>query len=180
MKPPYILIAALLLPIAHAFAEEHEENGETEKQKNRIGLIFEMAYIPEGSSTDEHGTTDEKKGAFVPTVGLEYTRFIANRWEVGVSAEVELSRYIILDKDLNRENAFLLVAFALYEITPRWFLLFGAGGEFEKHENLFVLRLGTEYEFLLGKGFDITPTLTWDHKVKLNSLALGVSVGKRF
>ena len=59
-------------------------------------------------------------------------------------------------------------------------LLFGAGGEFEKHEHLFVLRLGTEYEFPLGNGFDITPTLTWDHKVKLNSIALGVSVGKRF
>lgn len=180
MRHQSLLLVCLLLLVLPAIAEEREEDAEAKNVKNRIGLIFEMALIPEGSSEDEHGTTDARKGVFVPTVGLEYTRFIAHRWEIGLSAEVEMSHYIILDRELNRDNAFLLVAFALYELTPRWFLMFGGGGEFEQHENLFLLRLGTQYEFPLGNGFDITPTFTWDYKVKLNSIALGISIGKRF
>ena len=31
-----------------------------------------------------------------------------------------------------------------------------------------------------GKGWDITPAFTFDHKIDLNSFALGFSIGKRF
>ena len=107
-------------------------------------------------------------------------RSIAHRWELGISAELELANYIILDRDLNRHNALLIIAFALYEIAPRWGLFFGAGWEFEQHEHLFVLRLGVTYGIPLGKDFDISPFFVWDHKVKLNSIGLGLSIGKRF
>ncbi len=71
------LLMILLLSIAPALAEEHEEGGEAEKPENRIGLIFEMAIIPESSSEGHSDGTDEKKGLFVPAIGVEYLRSIA-------------------------------------------------------------------------------------------------------
>jgi hypothetical protein len=161
---------------------EQEQEHELEHEgKNRIGFVLEATYIPEASS-DEHSeeSTDESNGKFVPTIGLEYTRTLSHSWDIGFSAELELESYFIVDKELNRENPLILVAFALYRIVDNWFVYGGGGIELEKHKNLAVLRLGTEYEFNLGNGWDIAPTLTFDHKIDLNSFTLGFSVGKRF
>jgi hypothetical protein len=166
-----------------SLSQESEHNEAEHEGKNRIGFVLEATFIPEASS-GEHSieSTDESesKGKVVPTIGLEYTRTLSYKWDVGFSAEVELENYFIVDKELNRENPLILVAFALYRIVDSWFVYGGGGIEIEKHKNLGVIRLGTEYEFNLGNGWDIAPTLTFDHKVDLNSIALGVSVGKRF
>jgi hypothetical protein len=151
------------------------------KVKTELGFVVEATFVPEGSST-EHSeeTNDDSKGRVVPTIGLEYTRTLSNHWDVGFSAELELDSYIIVDNELNRENPLILVAFAIYRIVGSWFVYGGGGVELEKHKNLAVIRLGTEYEFILSNGWDIAPTLTFDHKIDLNSIALGVSIGKRF
>jgi hypothetical protein len=181
MKTLSLILSAIFILSFLNFAQEHEHEEEEHEGKNRIGFVLEATFVPEGSSTD-HGeeSNGESKGKVVPTIGLEYTRTLSHRWDVGFSAEVELENYIIVDKELNRENPLILVAFALYRIVGSWFVYGGGGIELEKHKNLAVLRLGTEYEFKLNNGWDIAPTFTFDHKIDLNSIALGVSIGKRF
>jgi hypothetical protein len=182
MKTLAFSLSVFYLTSFLSIAQEHG-NEEEHEGKNRIGFVLEATFVPEATS-DEHSveSTDESesKGKVVPTIGLEYTRTLSHRWDVGFSAEVELESYFIVDKDLNRENPLILVAFALYRIVDNWFVYGGGGIELEKHKNLGVIRLGTEYEFNLGNGWDIAPTLTFDHKVDLNSIAIGFSIGKRF
>lgn len=181
MKIVTLTLLTFLIAIHFSFAQEGGHEEEEHESKNRIGFVVEATFVPEGSST-EHSeeTNDDSKGRVVPTIGLEYTRTLSHHWDVGFSAELELDSYIIVDNELNRENPLILVAFAIYRIVGSWFVYGGGGVELEKHKNLAVIRLGTEYEFILSNGWDITPTLTFDHKIDLNSIALGVSIGKRF
>jgi hypothetical protein len=191
MKILTIYISTLFLLISYtSFSQEHEhekkkhEHEEEEHEgKNRLGFVLEATFIPEASSGEqsiESTGESESKGKVVPTIGLEYTRSLSHNWEIGFSAEVELESYLIVEKELNRENPLILVAFGMYRLMKSWFIFGGGGIELEKHKNLAVLRLGTEYELKLSDGWDITPVLTFDHKVDLNSFALGFSVGKRF
>jgi hypothetical protein len=178
-------LTIILITVSFAFnitLSQKKKHGEEEHEgKNRIGFVAEATFVPEGTS-DEHceECEGESKGIVVPTIGLEYTRALSHHWEVGFSAELELDHYLILDKELERENALILVAFFAYRIVHNWFFFGGAGMEYEKHKSLGVFRFGTSYEILLGKGWDITPAFTFDHKIDLNSFALGFSVGKRF
>lgn len=181
MKTLTLILSTLFLISFLSLAQEHSNEEEEQEGKNRIGFVLEATFIPEGTS-DEHceECEGESKGIVVPTIGLDYIRTLSNRWEVGFSAEVELESYFIVDKELNRENPLILVAFAVYRLVGSWFVYGGGGIELEKHKNLAVLRLGTEYNFILGNGWDISPTFTFDHKIDLNSFALGFSIGKRF
>ena len=181
MKTLVLSFSVLIIISFMCFAQEHKHEKEGHEGKNRIGFVAEGAFIPEGTSTDHCEDCDgESKGIVVPTIGLEYTRALSHHWEVGFSAELELDHYIILNKDLDRENALILVGFFAYRIIHNWFFFGGAGMEFEKHKSLGVFRFGTSYEIVLGKGWDITPAFTFDHKIDLNSFALGFSVGKKF
>jgi hypothetical protein len=179
----FLIATQLSFAQDHGHAEGTHEHEEEYEGKNRIGFVLEATFISEASS-DEHSieSTDESesKGKVVPTIGLEYTRTLSHRWDIGFSAELELESYFIVDKELNRENPLILVVFATYRLVGPWFVYGGAGIELEKHKNLGVFRLGTAYEFMLGKGWDITPAFTFDHKIDLNSFALGFSIGKRF
>ncbi len=181
MKIVTLALFIFLITTHFILAQEGVNEEEELEGKNRIGFILEATFIPEASS-GEHSeeSNGDSKGKVVPTIGLDYIRTLNHRWEVGFSAELELESYFIVDKELNRENPLILVAFAVYRLVGSWFVYGGGGIELEKNKNLAVLRLGTEYNFILGNGWDISPTLTFDHKVELNSFALGVSIGKRF
>ncbi len=181
MKIITLTLFTFLIATHFTIAQEVVNEEEEHEGKNRIGFVLEATFVPEGSST-EHSeeSNDDSKGTVVPTIGLEYTRTLSHHWDIGFSAELELESYIIVEEQLNRENPLILVAFAIYRIMGNWFIYGGGGVELEQHKNLAVLRLGTEYEIKLSNGWDIAPTLTFDHKIDLNSFALGFSIGKRF
>ena len=179
-----ILIASIIIVLFFnnsLFSQENEHIESEDIGKNRMGLVVELTYVPEAVSSD-HSEADDgnNKGFFVPTIGLEYTRTLSHRWDIGLAAAIELKQYTIDDIDLNRHNPFKLVAFAMYRIVGSWFVFGGSGIEIEKHKNLAMFVLGTEYEFALGNGWDITPAFTFNHKEDLDTYALGVTVGKRF
>lgn len=181
MKIITLTLFTFLIATHFTIAQEGANEEEEQEGKNRIAFVLEATFVPEGSST-EHSeeSNDDSKGTVVPTIGLEYTRTLDHHWDIGFSAELELESYIIVDEQLNRENPLILVVFARYRLIDTWSIFGGAGIELEKHKNLGVFRLGTAYEFLLDNGWDFTPSFTFDHKIDLNSFALGFSIGKRF
>jgi len=181
MKIVTLILLTFLIATHLSLAQEGVNEEKEHEGKNRIGFVLEATFVPEASSSEHSEESNgDSKGKVVPTIGLEYIRTLSHHWDVGFSAEVELESYIIVDEQLNRENPLILVAFAIYRIIGSWFIYGGAGVELEKHKNLAVLRLGTEYEFKLSNGWDIAPTLTFDHKIDFNSFAIGFSIGKRF
>jgi len=176
MKRKHTTVIFIIILCSSVFSQEHES-----EHKNRLGFVVDGTFIPTGSSDEScHECTDNNEGILVPTLGLEYARSISDNWAIGGLVELELDHYIILDEDLERHNALIIVAFAMFKIVPQWYISAGGGIELEEHKNLGIIRLGTGYEIHLGDGWDIAPTFAFLHKIEFNSFSLGISIGKAF
>ena len=100
-----IILSVLVLFNLSAFAREgHEEN--QSESKNALVLNFGYTHIPQGAELGSESTG----GFFVPSIGLDYGRVMGERWEIGIMLDYELDHYLIVEKDLERENAFIVVA----------------------------------------------------------------------
>ena len=169
----YTLICLFILFSTHVLAQETEVKEEFKPHK--IALTFGLTHIPEAF---EHGHLE--KEVYVPTIGLDYFYQLNEKWNLGMALDLELGVYVVdINSDhLSRENAFLAVALAGYEILPRWGIGLGPGIEFEKNKTLFILRAVTEYAFDLGNDWGLFPAFTYDFKEKYSTWALSLGISK--
>ena len=175
MKSKFIVIIFLfgLVPILHAQETEETKGKEA---KNLITFSFGYTFVPKATSIG--GT--EPNGIFVPSVGLDYFRKVAKRWEVGVMIDLELADYVIFEKNLERERALVIAAVATFMLTENINFFAGAGAELERNHNLFVMRLGTEYAFRFNKGWTLAPGFFYDIKEGYDTWSLALAFGKEF
>ena len=174
-----ILIIALIL--SHStFAQEEGEVSETghegEEGRHTVFLGFGWTHIPQGGNLED----TEANGFLVPTIGLDYLYKIGPKWEVGTMMDLELDHYLIVDQELERENAFIITAVVLYRLLPHLSIFAGTGVEFEHHKNLAIFRVGIDSPFQLGKRWVLVPSFAYDLKEDYNTWSLKVSFGKEF
>jgi len=172
MENKLTIIFIICFLTINSFAQETEH----EEKKNLLAITIGYTYIPTGAAFD----AEEADGIFVPSFGLDYFRRIHPRWELGLMADVELGEYLIIEKELHRENAILLAAVLSFNLTKHINFFAGGGMEFEKHENLGIIRLGGEYVFRLNKEWVISPGFFYDFKEGIDAWSLSVSFGKEF
>ena len=175
----YFLVANTLLILSfssiEAFAQE-QHGEESQELKNGVILTFGYTHIPMGTELN----SPEAEGFFVPTFGLDYVREISHKWDVGIMLDYELDHYLIAEKELERENAFIIIARAGYNLIDHLSILAGAGIEIEGHKNLFVFRLGAEYGIHFSKHWMIAPAFFFDWKEGYDTYALSLGVGYNF
>jgi hypothetical protein len=161
----------LLLPAAHAVADEVDANAPTaeadaaaeaeeEFYRHRVSVFLGGASRPEEHEHTEHGFAG----------GLEY-EFRFSRW-VGVGALAEEATGDLRD-----------VVFAgLVYVHPWKGLLFtaGPGAEVSSHGSKFLFRLGTGYEFEIARRFSITPNFNADLVDGEPTYVYGVTFGVGF
>jgi len=158
-------------------SEKEEENEiEWKEARHFISLSFGYTYIPGGAEVGE----TEANGFLVPSIGLDYLYKITPRWEIGTMMDVELDHYLVVDKELERENAFIAAIIGLYKVTPRFSLFAGGGIEIEHNHNLAVLRVGADSPIPLGREWILAPTLIFDFKEGYDTWSMAVSIGKEF
>jgi len=164
---------------AHSKAEnpEHETTHEDLEYTYKIALALGYSYIPAGFEEGQ-----EKESVFAPSIGLDFFYSLNHKFALGMVADLELAQYLVdfNREDLTRERALILALIGAYEVLPHWEFLFGGGIELEKHKNLGVVRLGTEYEIELSKGWDLGPSLFFDIKEEFSVWAFSLAIGKRF
>ena len=168
-----LLILVFIVFSSCAFAQESEDKQE---KKNLVTVALGYTYIPKGAAPDAH----EADGVFTPSIGLDYFRRVHSRWEIGLMADLELGEYVIFEKELNRENAFLLAVMANFNLTKHINFFAGGAMEFEKHKNLGIIRFGGEYVFKLQKDWIISPGFFYDFKEGIDTFSLSVAFGKEF
>ena len=164
----FFFIAVLSIP---TFAQEHEQ-----EKKNLLTIALGYTFIPKGSALE----AEEADGVFIPSLGIDYFRRLHPRWEIGIMADIELGNYVLIEKELNRENAVLLAAMVSFNLTKHINFFAGGGMEFEKHKNLGIVRLGGEYVFRLPKNWVISPGFFFDFKEEIDTWSLSVAIGKEF
>lgn len=158
-------------------SSEHETTHDDQDHKYKIAIAPGYSLIPAGF--DDAGGNES---VFAPSIGLDFFYSLNHKFSLGVVADLELANYLVnFDREsLQRERALILALIGTYEVLPQWALLVGGGIELERHKNLGVVRLGTEYEIELGKEWSLGPSLFFDIKEAFSVWAFSVAIGKRF
>ena len=165
------LFFLVVIPTANAQESEPADEKET---KHLISASFGYTFIPKATSIG--GT--EAKGIFVPSIGLDYFYRLSPKWEVGTMMDLELSDYLVLEKDLEREKAMVFALVGAYKLSKHINLFGGGGIELEKHHNLAIFRFGTEYIHYFKKGWILGPAFFYDLKEGYDTWSLAIAFGK--
>lgn len=152
------------------------QESENKEFKHLVVLATGYTFIPKATSIG--GT--EPNGVFVPSIGMDYFYKLSPKFEIGTMIDLELGDYLIFEKDLSREKAFLVLAVGSYRLFPNVNVFTGAGIELEKHEHLGVFRLGAEYTFRLNNDWVIGPGFFYDIKKGYDTWCLSIGLGKEF
>ena len=146
------------------------------ESRHRAGAGFGFTFIP---LAGQLGETDAR-GLFVPSLRLDYLFHLHPRWALGFMANYELDHYMIVDEQIERENALGLSLVGLFQITNHLAVYTGGGVEMEIHQNLGVFRLGMEYTIDLKKNWALVPKLYWDWKSNYNTWSFALNFARKF
>ena len=143
----------------------------------RVCPALSHTYIP-------FKTDNGIKSVIVSSLGLDIEYWFNEKWGIGFLNDIELENFKVKETDLlftNREYPLVITIDGFYRVYKDWILALGTGVEFEQTENLFVVRAGVEYEIKLANHWDLSPTFIYDYRSNhLNTMALGIGIGKRF
>lgn len=171
------IIAVLLLVCMGSYAQEEGESEEVQEGKiHKVALVFGYTNIP---SAFEEGNASAS--VFVPTIGIDYFVQFTKGWKIGTVLDLELANYLVnFNREaLERSKALVTGVLVGYEFSNRWSLLLGPGMEFEKHKNLFILRMSVEREFELGGDWGLFPSINYDFKEEYSSWSINIGLSKR-
>ena len=154
------ILSLAVVPLARATAQERESPAASEaeaRRPNSIGLFM--------------GATAKQEEETAFTIGLDYERRLGEQWGVGV----------ILDKPFGGSRSFLVVAGLFWHPLPRVRLDVAPGIEVNRDEDeLFVLRLGADYDFELNERWSIAPNVNLDIVGGRTVWVIGAELGYRF
>lgn len=157
-------------------SEEKEEHTFRNQRKNIVLFSFGYTFIPEEAELNNN----ESNGVFIPSFGLDYKRRLNEKWALSLFLDYELERYLLIDKELKRERAFIAAIGGSYELLEGLGLFAGVGREFEKNENLTVIRGGLEYGFDLGENWILVSSLFYDWKEKYHTYSFSLGISRKF
>ncbi len=174
MKKPIIAVLLFVLGPSFSFGQHKKEI----EAKNSIAFVQGITMIP---SIKEEGVEGEAIG-FINSYGLNYHRMLNHKWGVSWMNDLEVGEYFVTNKEdiLKRENAFVSALTAHYHIAEGLEVFAGPGYEWERHKNLFVFRMGVEYQMLVANEWFLGPELFFDFKEKYHSWTLGLLIVKHF
>lgn len=172
-----VVISSISLNLhAQHHSKIHGAEGEEELKHVRVGVVMYHTYI--GTETSE-----DKDMFIVPSLGLDVEYWFNEKWGVGLHNDLELVNFEVEKEEssfIERETPLLFTLDALWKSYKGLVLLLGPGIEFEKEENLFIVRAGIEYEFELKSDWDISPTIFYDTRTDAyDSFSVGIGIGKR-
>jgi hypothetical protein len=157
--------------------EEHEENPE---KKHAILFFLGHAHITEGVRTD-----GKRVVLSVPAWGLDYNYELTEKWAIGLHSDIILENFLV--ENLSDENVIershpIASAFvASYKPGKHFSFLSGFGGEYDKEESFFLIRLGVEYGVDISEDWEFVANIINDLKPSAyNSIGIGVGIARKF
>lgn len=141
----------------------------------RACLLIGHTSLPSG---------EEPSRVFGASWGLDLEYWPQPRLGLGLHNDLELLTFIVRKQEgefVEREYPLVVTLDVLFKPVGDLVVLVGPGYELEKNENFFVLRAGLEYEFEIGKNWDISPTIFYDTRFNaFDTWSFALGVGRRF
>ena len=162
-----------------AQTEHNTASMHNDKSIHSITLVMANAFIPNSFAEETNEVL------IVPLFGINYDYQISKHWGIGIHSDILFQQFKVEKHDghteLIRENPISIVAMVFYKPNHHWKILAGYGMEFEKHENLQVIRAGFEYGIELPKNWELAFILEFDYKINAYwSMVPGIGFSKRF
>jgi len=178
-----LMCTVLMLTSVQAQAQEtvqhvsHESSAGHSVQGPRLTAIMgysliNNSFIPESNDV-----------LIVPTLGLNFDYYLTEKWGIGLHSDILLSQFKAEKhnghEEIIRENPIAICAMGLFKVHERWAFLLGYGLEFEKHENLPLIRMGCEYGIPLPKHWEVALSLEYDYKINsYGALMFGIGFSR--
>jgi len=157
--------------------KEHEEQKEFAEKKHSIALVLSHTQITEGI---EDG---KKEWISLPSWGIDYNYEINEKWGIGLHNDIVVESFIVEHNDgteIERSSPFASTIVGLFKPGKHISFVLGAGGEFSKEENLFLIRAGVEYGYRIHDDWELVANITNDLKVNAyNSWSIGIGIARK-
>jgi len=145
------------------------------KPKVRGAIMMANSHIPKA-------TEGGKSVHVIPTWGFDVDYYFHPRWSVALQGDVKLQSFEVEENNVELERSYpvAMVAALHYHALRHWSFYAGPGYEFESHENLFLLRVGTEYSFEITENFEIALNLIYENKDEVyDAMTFGIAFNKK-
>ncbi|WP_053972403.1 hypothetical protein [Mangrovimonas sp. ST2L15] len=165
------------------FAQEGEMELENESfERHQIGLLISHVHTPNTYSGDK------KQWRALPGFSLYYNFWLNKHWAIGLHTDFinetfQVEKYLSSEEEslLERERPIAPALMGVYKPGEHFAFLLGAGGEFAKGDNLFLIRAEVAYTLEIHNGLEFEVTFGDDFRIDAyNTLTLGVGLSKSF
>jgi len=169
-----ILCLCLLLACSTTLAQEKEDS--EHKPKIRGAIMMANSHSPKAFE-------GETKVTVIPTWGFDVDYFFHPRWSVALQGDIKLQSFEVEEENnvaLERNFPVALATVIHYHALRHWSFYLGPGYELESHENLFLVRAGTEYSFEITENFEIALNLIYENKDEVyDTWTFGIAFNKK-
>ncbi len=150
------------------------QNESTEKSERRIrGAIFMgNAHVP-------HATEGGKSVYVIPVWGLDIDYHFSEHWSFGIQTDIKVQSFEVERNNTVLKRSYPMAASAIlhYHMKRHWTFYLGPGYEFEKEENIFMVKVGTEYGIELTEKFELGLNVMYENR---NEIYDGFTIGVAF
>ncbi|WP_187175290.1 hypothetical protein [Algoriphagus sp. AK58] len=173
MKKTLLILLVLLAFANLGIAQESASEGH--RPKIRAAILMANSRVP-------HSYEGEKKLLILPTWGMDVDYFFHPRWSVAFQADIKVQSFEVEKNEASLERSYpvALAGVIHFHALRHWSFYAGPGYELEKSENLFLVKLGTEYSFEITEDFEIALNLAYENKNEVyDSWTFGVAFNKK-
>ncbi|GAA4293104.1 hypothetical protein [Aestuariibaculum suncheonense] len=185
MKEILLFLSLALLTTTYVFAQEDsfKEVESEEHFKHQVGFLLGHSHVPSLYSDGK------KEWKALPSFTLYYNYWLNDKWAVGLHTDVIIENFVVEENFasegeatfLEREKPVAPAVMVVFKPGEHFSYLLGAGGEFAKGENLFLIRTEVAYAIEMPKAWEFEVSLghdlRWD---AYNTINLGLGISKSF
>ena len=168
MLYPKQMLGLLLLSAAalNGLAQRNNNTEEGHSFKPSHALGFTIGHAHSFKGVDENGS---RKNSVLPYFGLDYNFQFSRKWAVGLHTDFINETFVVekhledgTEEDLERNHPIAPAIMGMYNITHRWKLGLGMGGEFAEEGNYLLTRAAIEYACPIRKGWEVFGAFQYD------------------
>jgi hypothetical protein len=156
-----IFLAPLMILAQAIYAQETPK--ESSGQQLRGAVMMAYSHIPQAFEGD-------KKVAIIPTWGFDIGYHFNPNWAVYAQADLKMQSFEVEDNQqvvLTRNYPFSVAVVGQFEVLDRWAVFVGPGIELERTKNLWIFKIGTEYNFEMTEKLEIGVGLIYENRQEL-------------
>ncbi|MBL7982551.1 MAG: hypothetical protein JNL52_12165 [Flavobacteriales bacterium] len=180
----HMAIAATLMLRAFCACAQHDAGQATEHHRHELSVLLAHTHVSQG--VDANG---DITWLTLPSWGLNYNYWLSPDWAIGLHTDL-INEVFKVEENLHggsekpvleRTRPVAPALMATYRPGEHWSFILGAGQEFAKEQDLFLLRAGLEYSMHLGGVWETSASLAYDARFDAyDSWMLGIGITRMF